>query len=253
MTSCGTFYKLAVEESRLSFTSKPNHATITLKGYKPCQTPCVIKVDPVKARRIRAHLDGYDEETKWADTRISFPVFANVLLGFPLLGVGLIVDWASDSLMTWSETHFHFKLDPTKPNTVDEDEEDDQEAPEEEEENQEAESQDESPSAPKPPTPTTTPKSMTPAPPPKTDSKSAPIERQVPESFVNQVRDEIPKSDMDHLIEQYYGKVSESSQKKIEARLMKQLFEMRQRGEALDLDEAVRRDRFEQNETSRRN
>lgn len=248
MPSCGTFYNLAVEESPLSFTSTPNHATIILKGYKPCKTPCVIKVDPVKVRRIRAHLDGYDEETKWADTRISFPVFANVLLGFPLLGVGLIVDWASDSLMTWSETHFHFKLDRTKPNT---EEEEDQEAPEENEENQDAETQDEPPSAPKPPPPTTTPKSVTPSPFPKTEPKSAPIERQVPESFVNQVRDEIPKSDMDHSIEQYYGKVSESSQKKIEARLMKQLFEMRQRGEVLDLDEAVRRDRFEQNETSR--
>ena len=197
-------------------------------------------------------MDGYDEETKWADTRISFPVFANVLLGFPLLGLGLIVDWASDSLMTWSETNFHFKLDRTNPKKEEEDEEDDQETPEEEDENPGAESQDEPPSTPKPNPPSTTPKSETPAPPPKPEPKSFPIERQVPESFVHQVRDEIPKSDMDHSIEQYYGKVSESSQKKIEGRLMKHLFEMRQKGELLDLDEAVRRDRFEQNESSRR-
>jgi hypothetical protein len=157
-------------------------------------------------------------------------------------------------MFTWAENRFHFKLDRTKPNAEEEDEEDDQEAPEEEEENQAAETQDDPPASPKQPPPPAKPKAMAPAPlpPPKPEPKPDPTEKTVPESFVNQVRDEIPKSDMDHSIEQYYGKVSGSSQKKIESRLIKQLFEMRQKGEPLNLDEAVRRDRFEESVNSRR-
>ncbi len=204
---CATIYEGVTGPHAVNFTSEPSGATVRFDNGDECETPCEREVHRYRAQPVEIELIGYKSQTINLERRIHYGFWFNALLGsFGL--VTAVVDIAAGHLMTFTEFDHHIELLKS--------------------ESEAGPKLDEAPLPPK-----DSPAIETNNPPePASLHPSATALRIVKESFSEEY--------MKRVVRQYYGDRPDSGQ--IVNRIYLILATMYDSKEALDVDEAVRRD-----------
>jgi len=218
----------------LSFDSKPAGATVTLDDGRKCKTPCELVAKPAHEQEIEATFKGR-RRSQTVYRRIAYPFWANVLLGWPVGVIGAALDWYTDAVWAYDYDRVSYVFG----------DDEDQEEPGDSGDSSEpgaTKQQGTSDASPATQTP------VKPSPPAGEQNVLAPQGDVVlPEGpALKQLRQDYPKGYLEQEIGYYYGAQTAAQRQFTVKRLYKIMLDMQASGERPDVDEAVRRDRFNQ-------
>ena len=247
MTGCATIISKFSDPLVLNLTSEPSGAEVQTDIYGACRTPCKLKIDGKKEFDITVKAPGYDTIFYNSETSLNLTTLLNLFFGIGFGAIGAGIDYYNDEFHTIDDQDIFFELSREDAEDGNQEEKDSEKGDEEtttvkkEVKPPKANITDKN-SVPVPPVPSATGSINTPE--GKHPQKDVRLPKSLTPAEKKRLAERFSTEDVHERIVQYYGNLPTAELRRYEDRVYAQLKSMEDQGEALDLDEAVRRDWF---------